>query len=308
MLVKELFEAKAKRVPHGAHRFRETKEDIVAWLYEMGIKNHSYRNGPNGIVVDIDGNVNLNRKNLHYIPVQFGVVKGSFSCSGNPELETLKGAPTEVTGKFSCSDNPALTSLEYSPVKVGGLFNARQCPLTDLTGSPKYVGGNFNVYKCSLKSLNGAPDYVGGDFAIYHNRLTNLEGSPKIVNGGYSAQFNKLTSLAGITPEIGKDLYLGDNRLTSFKGINKLIKKMNGVINISGNYLIKECLVPLMLVNGLVRIDANTHKNGSTLDDPDMSKELITALRILIQFKSRNDVMRIQTEMIEAGLDDFAKN
>ena len=91
---------------------------IIEWLEEMGIENYSIR--PDHGIVDVDGSVDLDYKNLTSIPVQFGKVKGYFSCNRN-QLTSLVGAPREVSGAFYCSRNQ-LTSLEGAPEKVCGDF------------------------------------------------------------------------------------------------------------------------------------------------------------------------------------------
>lgn len=61
-------------------------------------------------LIDVDGDVNLRKKDLKKIPLTFNKVFGSFDCSGN-KLTSLKGCP-KIVGKnsynfkgFNCSDN-----------------------------------------------------------------------------------------------------------------------------------------------------------------------------------------------------------
>ena len=101
----------------------------------------------------------------HFI-CNFGVVKGDFDCTFCENLETLKGAPKEVSGNFSCGYCINLKSLEGAPKEVGGNFNCSQCDsLKTLEGAPEKVGGDLFCNGCiNLKSLEGAPKEVGGDF------------------------------------------------------------------------------------------------------------------------------------------------
>jgi len=92
------------------------KQEIIDWLSEMNIKNYSLRDD----LVDVDGSVFLFNKNLKVIPVQFGIVKGDFSCFQN-KLKSLEGCPETVGGDFFCSKNK-LKSLEGCPETVGGVF------------------------------------------------------------------------------------------------------------------------------------------------------------------------------------------
>jgi len=87
----------------------KTKKSIEKWLSKMNIFNYSLRDN----LVDVEGNVFLSSSNLEVIPVQFGIVKGDFSCSEN-NLESLEGCPETVGGGFYCYRNN-LKSLKYLP-------------------------------------------------------------------------------------------------------------------------------------------------------------------------------------------------
>lgn len=128
------------------------KAEIEAWLEEMEIENYTINDDG---TVDVNGDVQLEKKDLKEIPVQFGVVKGDFECYQN-QLISLSGCPKEVKGDFWCFDNQ-LTSLEGAPQKVGGSFWCNQNRLTSLEGAPKEVGGTFNCQINKLTSLEGAP-------------------------------------------------------------------------------------------------------------------------------------------------------
>ena len=49
--------------------------------------------------IDVDGNVNLFRRSLTELPIQFGTVTGSFNCVDNV-LTSLHGSPKYVGGDF----------------------------------------------------------------------------------------------------------------------------------------------------------------------------------------------------------------
>lgn len=74
-----------------------------------------------GHYVNVVNDVYLFELGLTKLPIKFGKVGGSFSCSNN-ELTTLEGAPREVGGNFYCHHNK-LTSLKGAPKKVDGFFN-----------------------------------------------------------------------------------------------------------------------------------------------------------------------------------------
>ena len=113
---------------------------IQTWLDEYGIKNYTINDRG---AVDVDGDVDLSYKDIEEFPpfIQFGVVKGYFSCSNN-KLTSLKGSPKKVNGSFYCQNNK-LTSIEGSPREVGDGFYCQSNKLTSLKGAPEKVRGNF---------------------------------------------------------------------------------------------------------------------------------------------------------------------
>lgn len=263
-----------------ADQFFKSKNEIVEWLYNMHITNHSYHKIDDEWWVDIDGDVQLNNKNLKFLPVRFRNVNGTFNCGFNPNLTSLKGAPVKVEISFSVTNNYGLTSLQYSPKHVGGSFFARSCHLSNLVGAPEYVGDNFNASSSDLLSLKGSPKRVGGSYLVNDNRLKSLEG---------------------ITPFIGKNVGVNKNWITTFKDAHKMIKQMGGDLDISDNHLITECLVPIMLIKGLDRILTLPVKHKMS-DKGDLYK----ALKILSNFESVKDITDIQNQLIDNDLEQFA--
>lgn len=126
---------------------------VKSWLDEMGINNYTINND---LTVDVEGNVFLQKKLMTEIPVQFGKVYGSFTCSNN-NLTTLKGCPDYVTGVFSCNNNE-LTHLDYLP---------------------KYMGSDFYCNQNNLTTLKGCPDTINGTFDCTYNKLTNTKYFPQ---------------------------------------------------------------------------------------------------------------------------------
>ena len=115
--------------------------------------------------VDVDSDVNLNKKKLTELPLKFGIVTGFFKCSYN-KLTSLKGAPTKVNFYFDCSYNK-LTSLVGGPREVGLNFNCSNNQLTSLKGSPLIVKCNFYCYnnpKDNPKELEHPLTIIYGKF------------------------------------------------------------------------------------------------------------------------------------------------
>ena len=159
--------------------FESTTEIEIAKICEQyGIKNWSINKDG---LVDVDGSVRLNYRNLTKLPLRFGIVTGDFYCRDN-KLTTLEGAPKEVGGGFFCYNNN-LTTLEGGPKEVGGAFYCDHNKLTTLEGAPQEVGGSF-ICRCNnLTTLEGAPQEVGGSFLCYYNNLATLKWAPEYIDG-----------------------------------------------------------------------------------------------------------------------------
>jgi len=97
-------------------KYVDTKIEIKEWLDKMNIENYVINDD---LTVDVNGNVNLNNKNLSNIPVLFGRVKGNFRCAGN-KLTSLEFVPKECKN-FDCIDNiltyKYLNTFNFSFVK-----------------------------------------------------------------------------------------------------------------------------------------------------------------------------------------------
>ena len=98
-------------------KFFNNKEDIQSWLEKMNIKNYTINDS---LIVDVNGNVDLRKKKLDFLPIQFGVVNGFFDISDN-HLVSFKGSPHEIVAGFNCTNNK-LSSLDYAPKKTTKFF------------------------------------------------------------------------------------------------------------------------------------------------------------------------------------------
>ena len=108
--------------------------------------------------IDVNGNVELNNKNLTKIPFKFRNVRGGFFCSNN-QLTSLDGAPNNVGGYFYCNNNQ-LTTLDGVPNTIGGSFKCYSNP------NPPYT----ELFKII--------DNVKGD--IYYSSITTPDDKDKI--------------------------------------------------------------------------------------------------------------------------------
>ncbi len=125
---------------------------VQYWLDEMGIEDYTINDD---LTVDVNGDVNISNMGLDEIPIQFGIVRGSFDIEDN-YLRSLEGCPNHVDISFWCRSNK-LTTLKGGPGYVGNHFNCNfNNALTSLEYSPEYVGGDFSCKHCSITTLNNA--------------------------------------------------------------------------------------------------------------------------------------------------------
>lgn len=128
------------------NEFLKTKREISNWLLNRGISNTLLVEDPiYGFVVNVSGDVRLDKKELSYIPVKFNYVNGMFRCDSN-KLTSLEFAPESVRFDFFCDSNE-LTSLEFCPQYVRGSFWCTDNQLTSLAFCPTEVKGGFYCYK-----------------------------------------------------------------------------------------------------------------------------------------------------------------
>ncbi len=175
----------------------KTKDEILNWLkkydreYKTNMENNAYefidlhdinnkalfnemikkdslpddyfenlRTNEHQYIVNVKGNVNLSKKKLKEISIQFYHVDGYFDCSSN-YLESLKGSPQYVGRDFYCAYNQ----------------------LTSLKGCPQSISGDFYCAYNQLTSLKGCPQSISGNFYCDYNQLTSLEYFPTSLNG-----------------------------------------------------------------------------------------------------------------------------
>jgi hypothetical protein len=146
----------------------KTREEIRFWLNKYWINNYTVNDD---LTVDVKGDVDLHKKKLESIEVQFGVVTGDFLCS-ETSIKTLKGCPKIVKGDFDCFACN-ITSLEYGPVEVGGDYGCGEnTKLTSLKGCPKEIGGILFCDNTGIKSIKYAPK--AKEFVFEDKKLDSL--------------------------------------------------------------------------------------------------------------------------------------
>lgn len=113
----------------------------------------------------MDGNVNLFRRNLTELPIQFGTVTGPFNCVDNV-LTSLHGSPKYVV--VILSSHNLISSLKGSAVGVGGDYCIGANNLPNLVGCPHRIGGHLYIEGSMLSTYSENVDIeVNG--LVYYN-------------------------------------------------------------------------------------------------------------------------------------------
>lgn len=187
------------------------KEDIEKWLASMDISSYVIRKNN---VIDVQQNVKLKGK-MKYIPVEFGIIYGSFDCS-DLGLLSLIGSPKEVNGNFLCQRNN-LKTLKGAPEVVGEWFCCSYNKLKNLKHCPSIIYGDFTCSSNNLISLGAFPSILSGGFDCSGNELTVLDSVPDKILGLFDCSNNKLNSFSGFPLHIGSDLYFQSNNIDESK-------------------------------------------------------------------------------------------
>lgn len=145
----------------------KTRKSIEKWLKDYGITYYVIHDD---LVVDVKSSIDLSDKKITHLPIQFGVVEGSFDIMKNL-LTTLEGMPLVVKGQCNVMNNK-LTSLKGSPTKILGSFFVSLNKLTSLAEGPQWVRENFVCVNNPIETLRGFNTLFGGRFI--HGASTQL--------------------------------------------------------------------------------------------------------------------------------------
>ena len=192
---------------------------------------------------------------------------------------------------FETPERSILSAMGKQEDPYPGYFSCADNKLTSLQGAPSVVSGYFSCSHNKLTSLAGAPSVVKGDFSCYNNNLTSLQGAPSVVNGYFSCPYNNLTSLAGAPSVVKGNFFCANNKLTSLAGIHKIIKEIHGYADFDDNP-IKSSVLGLMRIKGLTKV---------YLDN----KQVMGILNKYL--KGDRDIIKCQSELLDAGFEEFAK-
>jgi len=226
-------------------------------------------------IVNVDGDVNLMDMELEELPINFGIVNGTFDISCN-KLTSLKGCPEYVGNHFFCNNN-RLKSLEFAPKKVGNNFICSFNYLKSLKFSPSEINGSFFCNDNSLTDLTYAPNKINYNFYFNNNfRLKSLKGIPNKINGIIDSSSNtNIYDLEDITSNLMFDKFINlTNTPLSFYSRKwteedvSFFKELSPVRLIDNKYhMIMDRLEMFLLVRDktLNDIDVNTLKHYYTI-------------------------------------------
>lgn len=134
----------------------------------------SYVDTPSGRVMNVFRSVTVSSQAVKNgaLMVKFGVVNGTFDCSG-VGLTTLAGAPSKCS-EFNCSNN-SLISLQGSPqIVYDGTVDCSKNKLKDLLGGPQT--GDFTKLDGDVATAQRNTFYR---YDCSNNELNTLKGYPQ---------------------------------------------------------------------------------------------------------------------------------
>lgn len=127
--------------------------------------------------------------------------------------------------------------------------------------------GNFDCRNCYLTTLKGCPESITGNFTCTNNNLTTLEFAPSIIHGELYANLNQ--------------------NLTSLVGISDYIQEMGTFL--FSDRKIKEGGLGLLQIKGLMQISNVT-----------------APFQIIQKYLGTDNIIECQSELIEAGFEEYA--
>lgn len=194
--------------------------------------------------IDSNGNVNLYKRNLPRLSVNFDIIRGMFVISFNT-LTSCDGFPTEVHGRFTCSHNK-ITSLIGGPQTVVGDYQCSNNRLTCLEGLPDTIIGNLMCANNNLVSLDGI-GIIRDGIMCSNNHLSSLVGLPNKIFGNLECSGNNFESLLG-APEYTK------GNFTCHSHFLKSTYSGDIDIEVDGFVIISSIFLPVQLNNNIAHI------------------------------------------------------
>lgn len=160
-------------------QFIHSKKATESWLKDMKINDYFILEQKMGeFSVNVGKSVDLSQKELTAIPIQFGLVNGSFNCSCN-RLQSLKGVARFVNGAFDCSYN-YLDTLDGSPLEVDSKFLAQYNQIHDISHLPKMIHDILNLKNNLITELDLASITISNSILLFDNPIDTIHSLPQL--------------------------------------------------------------------------------------------------------------------------------
>lgn len=208
-------------------------------------------------------------------------------------------------------DDETITPGSFIGHTIFGAFSSNEAAkniVVDKSLETKHFFGNINAGKMHLDSLEGFPREITGWVYVYNNNLKTLHGSPRKIHNSFSSQSNSfsassnpITSLEGAPEYIESGASFSDcAQLRSIAGIHKIIKHATS-LDFSG-CPIKSGVLGLLEIQGLSKVKLADDRNKVENYD-----ELVRVEEIVNKHLKVSDTLECQDELIDAGLEEYAK-
>ena len=206
----------------------DSPEFLRAYIEEHNIadKKDVFIDDTDGLVVNVNGNVNFGKLHLTKIPFKFGKIVGNFSAP-KTGLITLENGPDMVGGNFDVDSNN-LNSLQYCPKFVGGAMDVSNNDITHIDFLPSEIGKK-------LKYNEGQPRWAKAAFTI--------EPSLKLF-GNNIKSFHMIHKKLKFTRKISIDNYQVKNRISNKYGYSDIY-----------DAVVPTNLLGFLFIDGLVYIE-----------------------------------------------------
>lgn len=178
-----------------------TKKEISIWLKKNGVEDYQINND---LTVNVFKSVDLSRKGMDVLPINFGKIRGDFDISKNA-LKTLEGFPELIEGRLDASFNQIVDFKKSKLKKINGCCNLSHNKIQSLENFPKNVGESIYLQVNGLKDLKGLPEKINGVLNIMKNDLISMRGVPEIIEDIFRMDVNPwLEDFDDIPKSVGK--------------------------------------------------------------------------------------------------------
>lgn len=180
-------------------------------------------------------------------------------------------------------------------MKLQNLFEQEEKTIASIPWVTKILDSNGNM-----------PEFETGSLIISGWKVTTLRGVPKKIDKNFDAASNELTDLEGFPSYVGEKLFFNRNKIPSLKNIHNIVKHAKMIICDSNP--LESNVLGLLKIEGLNEVklyDKGGHVFG--ISYPKINEKLKIVETIINKYLPKGDIMDCQDELIDAGLEEFAK-